>query len=76
MAGDDCFLFLVPIGTLFTIFGFLTGRTAAMGTSDILFLLSLGLYLTVVLWLITTSAEVDTVLEDILKVVHINDGKV
>ena len=64
------FSFLVSVGTLLTILGFLAGRTAAMSPSDILFLLGFGLYLAVVLWLITSTSEVDAVLEDMLEIVH------
>ena len=64
----------MPVGPLLTVFGFLTGRAAAVGTSDVLFLLGLGLDLAVVLGLITASAKVDTVFEDILKIVHRLNG--
>ena len=60
----------MPIGPLLTVFGFLTGRAAAVGTSDILLLLGLGLHLAIVLRLVSSSPEVDTVLEYILKIVH------
>ena len=65
----------MPVGPLLTVFGFLSGRAATVGTGDVLFLLGLGLDLTVVFGLIAASAEVDTVFEDVLKIVHrLNDG--
>ena len=66
----------MSVGTLLAVFGFLTGRTAAVGTSDILLLLGFGLYLAIVFRLITSTSEVDTVFEYVLKVVHrLNDGR-
>ena len=66
----------MSVGTLLAVFGFLTGRTAAVGTSDILLLLGFGLHLLVVLRLVTSTSEVDTVFEYVLKVVHrLNDGR-
>ena len=66
----------MAVSPLLTVFGFLTGRAAAMSTSDILFLLGLGLHLAIVLRLITSASEVDTILKDILKIVHrLNDGR-
>ena len=66
----------MSVGTLLAVFGFLTGRTAAVGTSDILLLLGLGLHLAIVLRLVTSTSEVDTVFEYVLKVVHrLNDGR-
>ena len=63
--------FLMSVGTLLTVFRFLTGRTAAVGTSDILFLLGLGLHLlAIVLRLVSSTSEVDAVLENMLKIVH------
>ena len=64
----------MPVGPLLTVFGFLTGRAATVGTGDVLFLLGLGLDLAVVLGLIIASAKVDTVFEDILKIVHRLNG--
>ena len=66
----------MTIGTLLTVFGFLTGRAAAVGTGDILLFLGLGLHLAIIFWLITSTSEGNTVLEYVLKIVHINDGKV
>ena len=60
---------------LLTVLGFLTGRTATVSPSDILLLLGFGLHLAIILRLISSSPEVDTVLEYILKIVHINGGK-
>ena len=64
----------MTIGTLLTVLRLLTGTAATMGSRDILLLLGFGLYLAIVLWLVTSASEVDAVFEDILKVVHINDG--
>ena len=76
MAGDHLFLFLMPVGTLLAILGFLTCRTATVGTGDILLLLGFGLHLAIVLWLITSTSEADAMLEDILKIVHrLNGGR-
>ena len=64
----------MSVGTLLAVFGLLSGRTATVGTGDILLLLGFGLHLTVVLRLITASAEADAVFKDILEIVHINGG--
>ena len=64
----------MTIGTLLTVFCLLAGTAAPMGSRDILLLLGFGLYLAIVLRLVTSASEVDAVFEDILKVVHINDG--
>ena len=66
----------MSVGTLLTVFGFLTGRTAAVGTSDILLLLGFGFHLAIIFRLVTSTSEVDTVFEYVLKVVHrLNDGR-
>ena len=60
---------------LLTVFGLLTSRTATMSTSDILFLLGLGLHLlAIVLRLVTSTSEVDAVFEYVLKIVHRLNG--
>ena len=64
----------MSVGSLLTVFGFLTGRAAAVGTSDILLLLGLGLHLAIVLGLITSTSEVDAVFEDMLEIVHRLNG--
>ena len=65
----------MSVGSLLTVFGFLTGRAAAVGTSDILLLFGLGLHLAIVLGLIASTSEVDAVFEDMLEIVHrLNDG--
>ena len=64
----------MTIGTLLTVLCLLAGTAAPMGSRDILLLLGFGLYLAIVLRLVTSTSEVDAVFEDILKVVHINDG--
>ena len=58
----------MPIGPLLTVFGFLPGRAAAVGTGDVLLFLGLGLYLVVFLPRPATSSERDTVLQNALKV--------
>ncbi len=66
----------MSVGTLLAVFCFLAGRTAAVGTSDILLLLGFGLYLAIVFRLITSTSEVDTVFEYVLKVIHgLSDGR-
>jgi len=72
------FLYVSPFTSLrplFAVLGFLTGRTATVSPSDILFLLGLGLHLAIILGFVSSASEVDAVFEDILKIVHINDGK-
>ena len=65
----------MTIGTLLTVFRLLAGTAATVGSRDILLLLGFGLHLAIVLGLVTSASEVDAVFEDILKIVHINDGK-
>ena len=64
----------MPVRPLLTVFGFLSGRATTVGTGDVLFLLGLGLDLTVVFGLIAPSAEVNTVFEDMLEIVHRLNG--
>ena len=66
----------MTIGTLLTVFGFLSCRAATVGTSYILLFLGLGLHLAIIFWLVTSTSEGDAVLEYVLKIVHINGGKV
>ena len=66
--------FLMSVGSLLTVFRLLTGRTAAVGTSDILFFLGFGLHLAIVLWLVSSTSEVDAVFEYVLKIVHRLNG--
>ena len=61
----------MTIGALLTVLRLLAGRAAAMGTRDILLLLGFGLHLAIVLRLVTSTSEVDAVLQYILKIVHI-----
>ena len=68
------YLFLVAVSPLFTVLRLLTGRAASMGSRNILLFLGFGLHLAIVLGLVTSASEVDAVFEDILKIVHINDG--
>ena len=71
MAGIILFLFLMSVGTLLAVFGLLSGRTATVGTGNILLLLGFGLHLLArIAWLITSASEVDAVLEYLLKIVH------
>ena len=66
----------MSVGSLLTVFRLLTGRTAAVGTSDILLLLGFGLHLAIVLRLVTSTSEVDTVFEYVLKIIHrLSDGR-
>ena len=76
MAPVSSFPSLVAVSPLLTVLRFLTGRTAAVSPSDILFLLGFGFHLPVVLRFVASTSEVDAVLENLLKIVHINDGKV
>ena len=64
----------MTIGALLTVFRLLAGTAAAMGACDILLLLGFGLHLAIILRLITSTSEVDAILQYILKIVHINDG--
>ena len=64
----------MAVSPLLTVFGFLPCRAATVSPSDILLLLGFGLDFTVILGLIAASAEVDTVFEDILKIVHRLNG--
>ena len=64
----------MTIGALLTVLRLLTGTAATMGSRDILLLLGFGLHLAIILRLITSTSEVDSVLQYILKIVHINDG--
>ncbi len=70
-ADTGFFLFLVPVGTLLTILGFLTGRAAAVSTCDVLLFFGLCLYLTFVLRLVSTSSEIDAVFDYFLEIVHV-----
>ena len=62
----------MTVGPLLTVFGFLTSRAATVSTSNILFLLGFGFYLAIVFRLVTSTSEVDAVLKNVLKIVHIN----
>ena len=66
----------MTIGALLTVLRLLTGTATAMSPRDILFLLGFGLHLAFILWLITSTSEADTMLEDILKIIHrLNGGR-
>lgn len=56
---------------LLTIFGFLHGRAAAVGTSDIFLFLGLGLYLAIIVAGNTATTEADTLLQNTLKIVFL-----
>ena len=58
----------MPVSPLLTVFGFLTSRATTVSTSDILFLLGLGLYLVLLFAGTTTTTEGDAIHEDILEV--------
>ena len=65
----------MSVGTLLSVFGFLPCRAAAVSSCNVLFLSGFGLHLAVVFLLVASTAEVDAVLEDVLKVVHrLSDG--
>ena len=66
----------MAIGTLLAVLGLLSGTAAAVSPGDILLLLGFGLNFAIVFRLVTSTSEVDAVFEDILKIVHINGGKV
>ena len=69
----------MTVGALLAVLRLLSGRAAAMSSCDILLLFGFGLYLAIVLRLVTSASEVDAVFKDILKIVHIpyiNDGTV
>ena len=53
---------------LLTVFGFLTCRATTVSTSDVFFLLGLGLYLVFLFARTATTTEGDTIYEDILEV--------
>ena len=62
----------MAVGTLLTVFGLLLGRATTVSTSYILLLLGLGLHLLArIAGLITSTSEVDAVLKDFLKIVHL-----
>jgi len=58
----------MPIGTLLTVFGFLLGRAATVGTSDILLFLGLGLYLVVLFARTTATTEIYAILQYLLEI--------
>ena len=64
----------MPIRPLLAVFGFLPCRAATVSPSDVLLLFGFGLHLPFVLGLIASTSERNAVLEDILKIVHINGG--
>ena len=64
----------MAVSPLLTVFGFLPCRAATVSPSDILLFLGFGLHLAVVFRLVSSTSEVDTVFEDILKIVHRLNG--
>ena len=67
----------MSVGALFAILGLLFGRTAAMSTSYVLFLLGLGFHLVGIRILpIAATSKVDAILQNELEIVlflHINN---
>ena len=53
---------------LLTVFGFLLGRAATVGTSDVLLFLGLGLHLVVLLAGTTATSEVYAIYQDVLEI--------
>ena len=67
----------MAVSPLLTVFGFLPCRAATVSPSDILLFLGFGLHLAVVFRFVSSTSEVDAVLEDMLEIVHsFNDGTV
>ena len=64
-------LLFMSVGTLLAVFCFLAGRTAAVGTSDILFLLGLGLDLILLRTRTTAPSEGDAILQNRLEIVFL-----
>ena len=64
----------MSIRPLLAVFGFLPCRAATVSPSDVFLFLGFGLYLAIVLGLIASTSERNAVLEEILKIVHINGG--
>ena len=58
----------MPVGPLLTVFGFLTCRATTVSTSDILFLLGLGLYLVVLFAGTTATTKRNAVLQNLLEI--------
>jgi len=58
----------MTIGPLLTVFGLLTSRAATVSTSDILFLLGLGLYLVFLLARTTTTTKRNAILQNTLEI--------
>ena len=62
---------MFAIGTLLAVFGFLLCRAAAVGASNVLLLLRLGLHLAIIgIMALAATSERDAVLKDLLKIVH------
>ena len=60
---------MAAVGSLLAVFGFLPGRTTAMGASNVLLLLGLGLHLALVgVAALATTAKGDAVLQNLLKI--------
>ena len=63
---------MLPVSPLLTVFGFLPGRAAAVCACNIFFLLGLCLHLSLVgVFAFAAPAEVDTVLQNQVEVVHV-----
>ena len=61
-------MFLMPVGPLLTVLGFLPSRARTVGTGDILFLLGLGLDLVLFLAGTATPSERDAVDQYVLEI--------
>ena len=58
----------MPVGSLLTVFGFLTGRATTVSTGDILFLLGLGLYLVVLFAGTTATTKRNAIFQNLLEI--------
>src|SRR5574344_319054 len=62
-------MLFMPVGSLFAVFCLLFGAAAAMGSSDVLFLLGFGLYLVVTRIVATSSSKGDTIFKNRIEIV-------
>ncbi len=65
----------MSVSPLFAVFGFLSGRTRTMGTSDIFLLLGLGSDLVLLFPGTAATTEGDTILQDTLEIVFFTHVK-
>ena len=78
-------LFLMAIGPLLTVFGFLSGRATTVSTSDVFLFLGLGLYLVFFLAGTAATTKRNAIFQNLLEVtlfthnyelcIKFNDGK-